>query len=245
MSRRIFGLFVVWVASALVPTATAQAKLERRTTIDVTEAAPRDVYGSLSRVLGYELAVAPDVQQPVTMHLENVTVRTALTALSENLGCRWNIDGNTLRVEPVKTEKPGPVGVAGSVSGGVVGGVPGGIVGGVRGGVTGGVPGGIVGGVPAGAADFKHRLERKTPAKFNFLDTPLRAIIEALGKVAGLGIEVEDPFEMQHVTVDLSDRTVLSALRALQSESGTVFVVTFSGSDRKMHVKVNLPRPDD
>jgi hypothetical protein len=66
-----------------------------------------------------------------------------------------------------------------------------------------------------------------------------------LGKVAGLGIEVQDPFEIQHVTADLSDRTILSALRALQSESGTVYVVTFSGSDQKMHVKVNLPRPED
>jgi hypothetical protein len=217
------GLAGLWAAAVLVPCTPAQPKLDRRTTIEVTAAMPGDVYGALSRVLGYELAIAPEVQQPVTMHLENVTVRTALIALSENLGCRWRIDGNTLRVESAESRNPG--------SGAVVGGVPGGVVG--------GVPGGVIGGVA-----FKQRLERKTPVDFKFLDTPLPTMIEALGNIAGLEIQVDDPFEIRHVTVDLSSRTVLSALRAIQSEVGTVFVVTFSESDKKMHLKVSLPKTE-
>ncbi len=237
MIRIFAGLTAVWAVVALASPAPAQQKLDRRTTIDVIGVAPRDVYGSLSRVLGYDLAIAPGVERPVTMHLENVTVRTALNALSENLGCRWTIDGNTLHVELAGTESLEPGGVAGGVSHGVPGGVSGGVIG--------GVPGGIVGGVPAGGADLRQRLARKTPANFSFLDKPLRTILEALGKVAGLEVEVEDPFEMQHVTVDLSNRTILSALRTIQSESGTIFLVTFSGPDNRMHVRVNLPRPDD
>jgi hypothetical protein len=229
MRRKLVWLAALCAVAALVPPVPAQPRLDRRTTIDVTAAAPRDVYGSLSRVLGYELAMAPKVQRPVTMHLENVTIRTVLMALSESLGCRWNIDGNTLQVEPAGSGNPGPGGVVGGVSGGVIGGVPGGIVG--------GVPGGGVGGI-----DFRQRLERKTPANFNFLDMPLRAIVEALGKVADLEIQVEDPLEIQHVTVDLSNRTVLSALRAIQSGSGMVLLLTTRGPDKKMHLKVGLPK---
>jgi type II secretory pathway component GspD/PulD (secretin) len=225
MTRMMAGLAGLWAAAVLAPCTPAQPKLDRRTTIEVTAVMPRDVYGALSRVLGYELAIAPEIQQPVTMHLENVTVRTALTALSENLGCRWRIDGNTLRVESAGSRNPG--------SGAVVGGVPGGVIGGV----PGGVPGGVIGGV-----GFKQRMERKTPVDFKFLDTPLPAIIEALGNIAGLEIQVDDPFEIRHVTVDLSNRTVLSALKSIQSETGMVFVVTFPRLDKKMHLKVGLPK---
>ena len=236
MRMIITGLAVLWVAAALVPSAPAQPELDRRTTIDVTAAAPRDVYASLCRVLGYELSIAPEVRQPVTMHLENVTIRTALNALSENLGCRWNIAGSKLQVEPARPEKPGRGAVLGGVSGGVTGGVPGGVAGGAVAGVSGGVARGI---------DFKQRLERKTPANFGFLDAPLRSVVEALGMIADLEIEVDDPFDVQHVTVDLSNRTILSALRAIQGETGMVFVVTFSGADKKMHLKVGLPKQEE
>ncbi len=241
------SIFVAfWGASLMVPPLPAQAKLDRRTTVDVTAAAPRDVYGSLARALGCELVISPEITRPVTMRLENVTIGTALTALSENLDCRWTLDGNTLHIEPAGSEKPGPAGIVG----GVPGGVKGGVTGGVRGGVAGGVPGGIVGGVPArgvAEADFKQRLERRTPADFRFADVPLRTVMEALGEVAGLEIRVEDP-SPEHVTVDLSDRTILSAFKTIQQETGlrtgAVFIASLPGSDKKVQLKVG-PRKNN
>jgi len=220
MKQIITGLAILWAVTAPASSAPGQRGLDRRTTIDVTAAAPRDVYASLSRVLGYELAITPEVRQPVTMHLENVTIRTALTALSENLDCEWSIVGHKLHVEPTK-----PGAIVSGASGGAVGRVTGGAVGGGRG------------------IDVKQRLERKTPANFSFLDVPLRSVIEALGMIAGLEIELDDPFAVQHVTVDLSNRTILSALKAIQGETGMVFVATFSGSDKKLHLKAGLPKP--
>ncbi len=63
-----------------------------------------------------------------------------------------------------------------------------------------------------------------------------------MGKVADLEIQVDDPLEVRHVTVDLSDRTVLSALRAIQSESGMVLAVTIRRADKTMHLKAGLPK---
>ncbi|MBS1212345.1 MAG: hypothetical protein H6R26_961 [Proteobacteria bacterium] len=220
MKPMITGLAMLWSVSALVSSAPAQPELDRRATIDVTAAAPHDVYASLSRALGYELAITSEVRQPVTMHLENVTIRTALIALSESLDCQWSIVGHKLQVEPAK---------------------PGAVVSGAPGATMGRVTGGVVG--RALGIDVKQRLERKTPANFSFPDAPLRSVIEALGMIADLEIELDDPFDVQHVTVDLSNRTILSALRAIQGETGMVFVATFSGSDKKLHLKVGLPKP--
>lgn len=246
MRRIVATLAVLWAAVVFVPCSPSQEKLDRRTTIDVTAALPRDVYGSLARTLGCDLVIAPEVKQPVTMRLENVTIRTALTALSESLGCRWSMGANTLNIAPAAPGKPGPAGIVG----GVPGGVKGGVVGGVPGGVSGGVPGGIVGGVPGGGVggiDFKQRLERKTPANFHFVDVPLGTITDALGKIADLEIRVEEP-SPQHVTIDLGDRTILSAFKAIQQETGlktgAVFVATLPGSDHTMRLKVGPRRKD-
>ncbi len=137
-----------------------------------------------------------------------------------------------------------PGGVVGGVPGGVVGGVPGGVVGGVPGGVSGGVVGGVPGGVKGGVGgvDFKQRLERKTPAGFRFNDVPLRTVMDALGRVADLEVRLDEPDASQVVSIDLGDRTVLSALTAIGQQvglkKGVVFAATVPGSDRKMLLKV-------
>ncbi len=245
MKRNLVTLPSLALALLFVPCLMAQAKLDRKTTIDVTAAAPEDVYGSLARTIGYDLVLAPEIRQPVTLHLENVTIRTALTALSESLGCRWSLDGNILRVSPtVKVMPGGPsVGVVGGVSGGVTGGVPGGVSGGVPGGVVGGVPGGVSG------DEFRQRLERKTPADFHFENTPLRSVMKAIGKVAGLEVEVDEPAASQQVTLDLGNRTILAAFKTIRERVGLqkpiVLVATLPGSDQKMHLKMGPPKKNE
>ncbi len=237
MKRNWIWLAVASIALILASEAAAQPKLDLKTSIEVDGAVPWDVYESISRTLGCELVMAPEIRQPVTMHLQNVTVRTALTALSESLGCRWHIEGNVLHVEPV------------SVATGVRGGVPGGAKGGVAGGVAGGVPGGVVGGVPgggAGSSDFKQRLERKTPASFRFDGAPLETVMNALGKIADLDMGVDKSDAESLITVDLSDRTILAALKTIRrqfdSSKPIVFSAALPGSDKKMLLKVGAPK---
>ncbi len=246
MRRTISALYGWWFCAVIAAAPICgQPNLDRRTTIDVSAAAPADVYGSIARTLGCELSMSGDTRPLVTMRLINVTVRTALNALSESIGCRWMIDGNTLRVEPAGAGRmPGGGGVVGGVpggvTGGVVGGVPGGVVGGVPGGVVGGVSGGVKGGV--GGVDFKQRLERKTPAVFRFDGVPLRTVMDALGKVADLEVRLDEPEASQLVSIDLGDRTVMSALKAIGQQVGlnkaVVFAATAPGSNRKTLLKV-------
>ncbi len=88
-------LICTWLAALITAAAfassAAQPNLDLKTTINVDSATPRDVFESMSKILGCKLVIAPEITQPVTMRLQNVTVRTALTALSESLGCRWGI----------------------------------------------------------------------------------------------------------------------------------------------------------
>jgi hypothetical protein len=225
----------IWLAVMSIPPCSAeQPNLDRRTTIEVDSASPRDVFGSLARTLGCDLAMAPEIKQPVTMRLTNVTVRTALNAISESIGCHWRVQGTLLQVD---LGNAGSGGVVGGVRGGVVGGVPGGVVGGVPGGVVGGVPGGVVGGV-----DFKQRLERKTPPNFRFENALIGDVMIALGKIADLETRMEGSAADRRITVDLGDCTVLAAFRIIQQQVGlnqsVVFAASVPGSDQKMLFKL-------
>jgi hypothetical protein len=194
------------IAAASASPAVAQLNLDLKTTIDVNAAAPRDVFTSISKRLGSKLAIAPEITQPLTMHLENVTVRTALTALSETLGCRWVIDGDVLHVEPASSAQHSPSRVPGGLGSGLGGGVGGGLGGGIGEGVA---------GDRNWNADIQKRYGRKTSAGFRFDNVPLSTIMNELGKVAGMEISVANPDPARHITIDLSNRSVGEALRLI------------------------------
>ncbi len=212
------------LASMLATPAAAQLNLDLRTTIDVNAAAPRDVFSSISKRLGATLVIAPEITHPVTMHVENITVRTALTALSETLACRWIVEGNVLHVETASSVQHGPRSMPGGIGSGIGGGLGSGI-------------GGGVGGSRNWNADIQTRYERRTPAGFRFDDVPLGTIMDELGKVAGMEISVASPDPARHMTIDLSNRSVgeglrLIALKAkdqMAENKPVVFSITFQG----------------
>jgi hypothetical protein len=243
MKRIFLYPIVLCLAATMVPSSNAQPKLDRTTTIDVRAVAPRDVFASLSRLLGCELAIAPEIQKPVTMHLENVTVQTALTALSENLACQWSIAGNTLRVRPAGPGKPGP---AENVGGGIGPGRGAGVGSGTGAGVGSGRGGGTGGGI--GKVDFERILECRTPANFRFDNASLSNVTDALGKVCKIDIGVDESNKARIMTIDLSDRTILSALKAINELSSRqkpiVISLGIQGSDKKMLLLARTPKRD-
>jgi type II secretory pathway component GspD/PulD (secretin) len=81
--------------------ARAQTDLGKRVSIDVNTVAPQEVFDSLARSLNCEAAVDPQVQQPVTLRVVNVSARTALSAICESIGCRYRLDGKKLVIEPL------------------------------------------------------------------------------------------------------------------------------------------------
>jgi len=206
--KRIFLCPILFcVATVLVPSSPAQPKLDRTITIDVNAAAPRDVFVSLSRLLGCELDIAPEIQKPVTMHLENVTVRTALTALSENLGCQWSIAGKTLRVQPTGSGKPGEMARMAVMSQGRSAGM--------------------------GKADFDKMQGCVTPSNFRFENASLGSVMDALGKACNMNLQVEESENVQKLSVDLSNQKFLSALKIIIERMGPrkPIAITFGGPD--------------
>jgi type II secretory pathway component GspD/PulD (secretin) len=201
--KRIFLCPIMFcVAAVFIPFSSAQPKLDRTTTIDVSAVIPRDVFASVSRLLGCELDIAPEIQKPVTMHLENVTVRTALTALSENLGCQWSIVGNTLRVRPIGSGKPGQVGGMAVISPGRSASV--------------------------GKADFDKMQGCITPSNFRFENASLGSVMDALGKVCNIDLQVEESEKAHKVSMDLSNQTFLSAFKIIFEQVGPRKPVTIT-----------------
>jgi hypothetical protein len=94
--------------------------------------------------------------------------------------------------------------------------------------------------------DFRERLERKTPAVFRFDSVPLAAVLDDLGKIAELEIQTEGQAN-RPVTVDLSSRTVLAALKTLQEQAGLAgsiaFVESGPGSTGKARLKISPAKP--
>jgi hypothetical protein len=141
------------------------------------------------------------------MHLENVTVRTALTALSENLGCQWSIAGSTLRVQPTGSGKPGQEGRMVVMSPGR--------------------------GASVEKADFDKMLGCRTPSHFRFDNTSLGSVMGALGKVCNMDMQVAESEKARMVTIDLSNQKIPSALKIIFEQIGPrkPITITLGGPD--------------
>lgn len=105
------ALAALWVAGAAQASPDA---LDKRVSLDIRDATAEEAFRSLARVAGVPIDLEGVSGKDVTLELENTRVRTILTALCDNLGCRWElVDGNppTLRVTPdpaaEKAAKPG------------------------------------------------------------------------------------------------------------------------------------------
>jgi TonB family protein len=83
--------------------------LNRRVFIDVNQVQPVEVLRELSPAIGSYLNPDPMLSAaPVTLRLWNVRARTALDAGCEMAGCRWRLEGKTLRVDAGDPPPPVP-----------------------------------------------------------------------------------------------------------------------------------------
>jgi len=82
----------VAVSTAPVFAATSSPVLQERIDLDLEDASAKDILTMFAQVTGAELELDPAVTGTVTITLHNVTVRTALTAVCEGIGCRWRFE---------------------------------------------------------------------------------------------------------------------------------------------------------
>jgi TonB family protein len=115
MKRACYTAGLLAAAWGVAVIAAAQAPFtrpvdpDRRVFIDVNQVAPVEVLRELAPVIAARLEPSPNLPAaPVTLRLWNVRARTALNALCEMVGCRWQIDGRTLRVVPGDSPPPVP-----------------------------------------------------------------------------------------------------------------------------------------
>lgn len=108
MISRRFGV-VIWTAVMFVaPAAGAQSdgNLQRRVSINVSAVPPSQVLDMIARAVDCSAKVDPKVAEPVTIRVSRVTARTALNAVCESVGCRWRLEGKTLRVDAEPPDSP-------------------------------------------------------------------------------------------------------------------------------------------
>jgi type II secretory pathway component GspD/PulD (secretin) len=82
--------------------------LDKRVSLDLKDATVEEAFRSLARVAGVPIDLDGVSGEPVSLELENVRVRTILSALCDSVGCRWELAGGKLRVVPVPGDKPAP-----------------------------------------------------------------------------------------------------------------------------------------
>lgn len=106
-TRRIIGLgatlFVLLPAQL-----TGQTALDTRLSVDFLEASPKSTFTSIAAGVGsgLDVVIDPSVTKPVTIALREVTIRTAMTAMCESIGCQWRIDGSKLVISAAPS-RPG------------------------------------------------------------------------------------------------------------------------------------------
>jgi hypothetical protein len=98
------------LAAGGVARAAETAPLDRRVSVDLDHVRPAEAFRTFAQLAGLAAAVDAAVQEPITVRLENVRLRTLLDAVCESAGCRWEVAGSpaALRVARVAGREPKP-----------------------------------------------------------------------------------------------------------------------------------------
>jgi len=98
------------LALALVPLAARAAaiRLDDRIDLNVSDADAGKLFQTVGQLTGARVEIDPRFQsaRKISIRIDNVTLRTALTAICESLGCRWRTRDGAIFVEPVRTGEP-------------------------------------------------------------------------------------------------------------------------------------------
>jgi len=100
-----FILFVVLVLSSCSSgdqAASTSCSIDKRVTIDVTDASPREVFDQLSEQLNCKITVYPFFMHRVTVHMENARASEILIAVCSQLDAKWIYNvGGRLSIMPL------------------------------------------------------------------------------------------------------------------------------------------------
>jgi hypothetical protein len=197
----VVALPLLLLATPAAP-ALAQDALAKRVTIDVNAATPVSVFTAVATASGahFTVTVDPAVTDPVDITVRNVSVKTALNAICESIGCQWTLTGSTLVVKP----KPQSAMMIGVVQ-----------------------PAGRGAGsekskaAAARAQVVLDALKQKLPADLKFENAPIEVVNARLSDALKMKVELacKDP-NVKAITMDFGGLTLQSALQALGEQEG-------------------------
>lgn len=100
--RRTLSVAAGLLGLLLLPTTTWASraemlnKLKTRIDLKVEKADPQEVLQTFGKLMSLAVEVDPSIDKPLSLHLEQVTVQTALNATCESVGCKWYIQQDKL-----------------------------------------------------------------------------------------------------------------------------------------------------
>ena len=108
MTRTRTGLLLLVLAFIPPAAHAAEVRLDNRIDLNVTDADVGKLFQTVGQLTGARVDLDPRFQtaRKISIRIDNVTLRTALTAICESLGCRWRTRDGAIVVEPVRTRDP-------------------------------------------------------------------------------------------------------------------------------------------
>jgi len=82
--------------------------LDKRVSLSLEKAGVAEAFRALGQMSGLNVLVDPKLSGTVTIRLENVRLRTTLDAVCDSIGCRWEVSGDHLRIQPTAPPKTPP-----------------------------------------------------------------------------------------------------------------------------------------
>lgn len=191
MNRTSCALVLSLLVVPLSAPALAQDATARKVTLDLNGVEPLAAFRAVAAAIDVGVTVSPSVTDPVNIAVRNVTARTALNAMCESIGCRWNLADGILVVTPsaapvVRVDRA--VRVEGRAT------------------------------TQSGQAILE-AFKRTLPADMKFDNAPLEEVSRRLTESVGLPVTLvcRDP-DVKTLTMDLSGLTLASALEAIGEE---------------------------
>jgi hypothetical protein len=204
MTRLLSTALLTLCAVVTAAPVLAQETLAKKVTIDVNAATPVSVFTAVATASGanFTVTVDPAVTAPVDITIRSVTVKTALDAICESIGCQWTLTGSTLVVKP----KPQSAMMIGVVQ-----------------------PAGRGAGsekskaAAARAQVVLDALKQKLPADLKFENAPIEVVNARLSDALKMKVELacKDP-SVKAITMDFGGLTLQFALQALGEQEGAL-----------------------
>lgn len=96
MKQNVCGIACLFGLLLLPAALRADGGLDERISLKVDKADPQEVLQTFGKLMSMPTEIDPTIEKPLSLQIEQVTIRTALNAVCESVGCQWRLEGGKL-----------------------------------------------------------------------------------------------------------------------------------------------------